>query len=122
MKWQKELLTTAHSDGDMSLYRFTEELLSFQDSIEFDASEVILLSCDFANGQICASGSTGKLYVAAVTECSLQKLTECKAHDMEAWIAAFDKYNANVIFTGADDCKLKLWDLRSTAMVKSLSL
>ncbi|KAJ1567870.1 Diphthine methyltransferase [Nowakowskiella sp. JEL0078] len=35
-----------------------------------------------------------------------------KAHDLEAWIVAYNYHNTSIIYTGADDCKFKSWDLR----------
>ncbi|OEH79933.1 wd g-beta repeat-containing protein [Cyclospora cayetanensis] len=36
-----------------------------------------------------------------------------KAHDAEAWTIAVSPHcNGNLIATGADDCKLRLWDIR----------
>ncbi|CAG9461288.1 unnamed protein product [Pedinophyceae sp. YPF-701] len=32
---------------------------------------------------------------------------------MEAWCTAFDACSDHVLYTGADDCKLKAWDLRA---------
>ena len=35
-----------------------------------------------------------------------------KGHDLEAWICAYDFHNASLVYSGGDDCKLKMWDLR----------
>lgn len=40
-------------------------------------------------------------------------VNDWKAHDYECWIGAWDHYaNNNIVYTGADDCLLKSWDLR----------
>ena len=72
-----------------------------------------------SNGSICTLGGETELSVTSTWE----------AHDFEPWIAAFDCWEPNTVWTGAfvypffsvpadlrtvggDDCKLKGWDLR----------
>ena len=35
------------------------------------------------------------------------------AHEYELWIVSFDTHDSNVLYSGADDCKFKGWDLRA---------
>jgi diphthine methyl ester acylhydrolase len=45
-------------------------------------------------------------------ESELLRTHTWKAHEYETWIAAYDAADPNIIYTGADDCYLRLWDLR----------
>lgn len=42
----------------------------------------------------------------------LEVQSKWKAHDLEAWICAFDYWDPHVIYSGADDALLKFWDAR----------
>jgi len=37
-----------------------------------------------------------------------------EAHDLEIWNVAFDRWHPALLFSGADDCMFKGWDLRAT--------
>ena len=39
-------------------------------------------------------------------------VTRFRAHDYEAWIAAFDAFHPDIVMSGGDDARLKRWDLR----------
>ena len=44
---------------------------------------------------------------------ALEIVQTSKQHDYEAWICTYDTWDPNLIYSGGDDCKLKIWDLRS---------
>lgn len=51
-------------------------------------------------------------YSAADASQCLSVRHHWKAHDMEAWIAAFDYWNPKIVYSGSDDTLFKQWDLR----------
>ncbi len=48
---------------------------------------------------------------------SLRLSSRWQAHDMEAWIAAFDYWDLNRVYTGSDDTHFKLWDRRMLPVI-----
>jgi len=52
--------------------------------------------------KIIVSGSSGCLTLVELTDTGLIPANQWKAHDFEAWIAAFNYYNTNVIYSGKD--------------------
>ncbi|XP_046361257.2 diphthine methyltransferase-like [Haliotis rufescens] len=61
--------------------------------------------------QIVTSDSTGSLSVFDV-DSDVTKVSSWHAHEYEAWICAYDRWNEDVIYSGGDDGMFKGWDLR----------
>jgi diphthamide biosynthesis protein 7 len=74
-----------------------------------------------ASSRLAVVGADGGLRVVEVTETGDLRVTQEveTAHDLEAWAVAFASRDAfhgsgqNVVFSGADDAKLKAWDARA---------
>ncbi|CAG8733898.1 6931_t:CDS:2, partial [Gigaspora rosea] len=66
------------------------------------------------NRSIVLSQSDGTVAVMSVDrEFGILEKSRWMAHNFEAWIAAFNYHNTNIIYSGGDDCCLKEWDLRT---------
>jgi len=61
---------------------------------------------------VVVSRSNGYISLYDFTSSEIKELQHWKAHTLEAWVAAFDQWNPNVIYTGADDCLFKAYDTR----------
>ena len=61
---------------------------------------------------IVVSNSLGKISKLHVSQDKLVELRSWNAHNYEAWIVTSDKWNSDVIYSGADDCRLLTWDTR----------
>ncbi|KAK7491854.1 hypothetical protein BaRGS_00016873 [Batillaria attramentaria] len=139
IKWARQRLDTAvvcglvNAQGEFCLWKIpattccsgSEEECSIKDAE--DAKPVCLetlkigdclgLSLDWAAPnegsftRAVTSDSRGDLSVIEVAS-EARVTSQWHAHDYEAWICAFDQWNTEVIYSGSDDCKLKVWDLR----------
>ncbi|CAK1546954.1 unnamed protein product [Leptosia nina] len=114
------VLGTVTSEGKIQLYRLVESgNLNLELWLEATIGEnVLALSLDWSTNKltgysnIVVSDSTGNVTVWRVDD-SLERIAEWKAHDFEAWIAAFNYWNPDVFYSGGDDCVLKCFDLRA---------
>lgn len=120
MKWHKNdadnsILTVADSKGEVHFYNFTEKRLVHQNRLIIDA-ESLCLSTDWCKTvnphQAAYSMSSGDLCIVQLAESEPTLIHSWKGHSLEAWIIACDYENGNLFYSGADDCRLKLWDLR----------
>ncbi|XP_063287835.1 diphthine methyltransferase [Pelobates fuscus] len=130
MKWchlpvaDHPTLAIADAKGSVALYR----LLDNKESCRLESmcnvelgEECLALSLDWSTGRlvsspmkIICSDSKGRLSLLLVDESGQSMDVACQwgAHEYEAWIAAFNYWDHDVIFSGGDDCLLKGWDTR----------
>ncbi|CAD1478223.1 unnamed protein product, partial [Heterotrigona itama] len=131
MKWapvtfqNKILLGVANSLGYLQIYQLKNDDenksldLLIQKRIA-DKDEVLALSLDWCTGRlvneinlkIVVSDSKGFVSLFELNENELNKINSWSAHGFEAWIAAFDYWDTNMIYSGGDDCKFQCIDTR----------
>ncbi|XP_069691280.1 diphthine methyltransferase [Periplaneta americana] len=133
----KILLAVANAVGDVELYELCTgrdnasewhscklDLLCKHSIIQDVSSETLALSLDWSTARnkigdagrdpaITVSDSTGHISVLKLTDFSLEKTQYWKAHEFEAWITAFDYWNPSLVYTGGDDCRFHVYDLRA---------
>ncbi|CAA7265794.1 unnamed protein product [Cyclocybe aegerita] len=126
MKWCHRLnalplLAVADSEGNITLYEWREHSLERTDSVVCATPDLLCLSLDWSNrrtggsapGSLVASLSNGNLCLLTAAQGSGLSVQETwHAHDYEPWIAAWNYWDTNVIYSGGDDLKLKAWDIR----------
>jgi len=79
--------------------------------------EKLCLSLDWSNEsnrrELVTSISDGIIAILSPNAQGQLSVSETwNAHDYEPWIVAWDRSSGQHIWTGGDDCKLKLWDRR----------
>ncbi|KAF9964959.1 Diphthine methyltransferase [Mortierella alpina] len=129
MKWSHQLINgnptlgVADASGDLSLYQFKTEGNDLEIVTKYttNTENKLALSLDWSNRvhasakpNIAVSLSNGDITILEMDPSS-SALTETltwHAHDFEAWIVGWNYHDTNVLYTGADDCRLKGWDTR----------
>uniref|UniRef100_A0A2K5KHX8 Diphthine methyltransferase n=1 Tax=Cercocebus atys TaxID=9531 RepID=A0A2K5KHX8_CERAT len=121
------LLGLADASGSIQLLRLVESekshVLEPLSSLALE-EQCLALSLDWSTGKtgrardqplkIISSDSTGQLHLLMVNETAprLQKVASWQAHQFEAWIAAFDYWHTEIVYSGGDDGLLRGWDTR----------
>ena len=125
MKWCNynglPLLGVASSSGKFDLYSLLEKTNGYklENMSSFDVcSPNLSLSLDWCNStmpRVTVSDSGGFVSVLRLGENGHDVLLDqkWKAHNFDAWITAYDRWNKHVVYSGGDDCLLKGWDTRS---------
>ncbi|XP_050085834.1 diphthine methyltransferase [Anopheles aquasalis] len=126
-KWNPvhtDRLGVAGSDGLVAVYKLaapdvdgSEWTLEPELTERLSAEEeghTLALSLDW-NGdgtRLLATDSSGSVNLFDYDDRSLERIHRWKAHDFEAWTAAFSRHNSNIIYTGGDDSMLCAYDVR----------
>ncbi|XP_039630912.1 diphthine methyltransferase isoform X2 [Polypterus senegalus] len=131
MKWchavlgESPLLGVVDASGTLTLHQLTASKKSssaLQPLVSLQLGpDRLALSMDWSTGRkasspvrIVCSDSVGCVSVVSVggPAVSLELLSQWKAHEFEAWVAAFDYWHSDILYSGGDDCRLKGWDVR----------
>jgi diphthamide biosynthesis protein 7 len=75
--------------------------------------------CNRAEPQIAISQSNSQLSLWQLTPAGPIASHRWLAHEYEIWIVSFDTHRRDVLYSGADDCKLKGWDVRASPTMRS---
>ncbi|KAI8885738.1 WD40 repeat-like protein [Backusella circina FSU 941] len=126
MKWShspiqdKPTLGVVDAMGGFRLYGFEQDKLISTGHVQAtDDPSILCLSLDWANRvnkddcRVVTSHSDGQLSILAPEQGGeYATISQWQGHDLEAWIAAFNYWNTNIIYSGADDGLFKGWDTR----------
>ncbi|KAJ3550744.1 hypothetical protein NM688_g5008 [Phlebia brevispora] len=118
------LLGITDSEGNVSLhsYEFETKHLNLVQNIPCASSDILVLSLDWDNrrfpagdlGSLVVSLSNGSLSILRQDDSHELVVTDTwHAHDYEPWIAAWNYWDPNVLYSGGDDLKLRGWDVRA---------
>ncbi|RIA81146.1 WD40-repeat-containing domain protein, partial [Glomus cerebriforme] len=138
MKWShqlindKSILAIADSTGIISLYDLNQNNSQFDLITKYitNNEDKLCLSLDWSNrignisqkASIVVSQSDGNIVILSVdNKFGIHETNKWVAHDFEAWIAAFNYWDTNLVYTGGDDCFFKGWDLRMNPSIPLFS-
>ncbi|PBL01145.1 WD-40 repeat-containing protein [Armillaria gallica] len=123
MKWQSSTLGIADSEGNITLHQWQKTGLRQIQGIQVaESSEILCLSLDWSNrrtpgtqlGSLVVSLSDGSLSIMQPENGTgpLSAERSWHAHGYEPWIAAWNYWDTNMVFSGGDDLQMKGWDVR----------
>lgn len=117
MKWIDQThLSTVSALGQLSIYSksdFSKPILS--EDVTND--QTIALSHTWFQSQnqyALISDQQGYLSICELDPTNGLRFSQSwSAHEYECWTCAWDKHDPNLVYSGADDCLFKIWDIRS---------
>jgi len=115
-------MVVALSNGRIAQYVLTKD--SGSPKLEYindvhcfpDSALVLSLAVHGQSGKVLSTLSTGE--VAIVGPQAIDSPILWRAHDLEVWCGAWK--SPDIVLTGGDDAKLKIWDLRGDPYVPSV--
>ncbi|KZT44366.1 WD40 repeat-like protein [Sistotremastrum suecicum HHB10207 ss-3] len=121
------ILAVADSEGHITMCRLDHQdykaLLTPIQTISCGSTDVLCLSLDWSDrkddgfvstGALVASSSDGHLSLLKDNGSDIQLTMSWHAHDYEPWVAAWDYWDPNTVYSGGDDLILKSWDVRTS--------
>ncbi|KDQ07691.1 hypothetical protein BOTBODRAFT_192246 [Botryobasidium botryosum FD-172 SS1] len=128
MKWchgkyeEGSILAIADAEGRITLHRLNNDQRKIRLEQVFQCAppDVLCLSLDWSNrrwgdahsASLIVSRSDGELSLLRCANGDMREVMSWHAHEFEPWIAAWNYWDANIVYSGGDDCKLKGWDVR----------
>lgn len=120
MKWQvaqPARLLAACAEGSLHVLALqlsddTSWLVEQQTIVVSEGAMALSLDIAACGQRVVASSSAGTMSALQASESETCVTAQWHAHDLEAWSAAFDRWQDSVVYSGADDCMFKGWDLR----------
>ncbi|KAJ2406287.1 hypothetical protein J3F80_003583 [Coemansia sp. RSA 2526] len=116
----KHLAGVACADGSLAIYSANNQSdAEFLSPVCTNIASSMCCSLDWSNRRVSTSTprvvtsySDGQLQLLQLSESSLTEVCQWQGHDLEAWIAAFDYWTPDIVYSGGDDARLKGWDTR----------
>lgn len=113
-------LAQVSADGSLCLHTLKEEsdpaTLELHERANVDVSTSMCLYVDWnpvhSNPEVVLSHSDGSISVVCLGQSEPEISSSWRAHDFEAWVAAYDSWKTHVVYSGGDDCQFCCWDLR----------
>ena len=128
MKWISEKkIMILDSKESIQVFEFDEKKLMSVNKLGLsDAEDVIGLTFDYCisndkSVKIVTGNSKGHLKLIDVKDDMLSISEQFSAHEFEIWSVYMCRNDSNIVHSGADDCLLKIWDLRDTKRHKQQS-
>ena len=126
LKWiSSTQLITIDSKNTINLFEYNKKSKALVESnlkqnlSSTEEENSIGLTIDFIHKKdstcrILSSDTKGNLNLVEMGPASFSLANTFKAHDYEVWSVLIDRNDEQTIYSGADDCLLKMWDLRQT--------
>ena len=125
MKWISDNeIMTLDSNQNIELFKYEDGSLTSKASKSFLNEEnnsvaTVGLTFDYCSSnesKIVTGNSKGTLNVIDAKNMLLN--AQFNAHEFEIWSVYMCRHDNNIVYSGADDCLLKMWDLRDTERAK----
>lgn len=122
MKWlNDDKLITIDSNNYINLFNYepNKSRLKMINQQNLNTGERLSvgLTIDYMNSnsnfsELLCSDTLGYLNLSVIDDCKISQKQVIKAHDYEIWSVLIDRFDSNTLYSGADDCALKIWDIR----------